>query len=156
MRHAFRALVGGCMVALALALAGCAQGPTFGEVAAGVPAPPQGQARIFVYRWLEPYVSTQWTTVYFNGLAVGNSGPGTVFYRDVPPGRYFISVRSVGLYPNQFKTVVVAPGDTVYARVETLDTWATTRRGYFDTYVVSIIDPGRGRAEIEGLRYGPG
>lgn len=141
------------LLMIALALAGCVQGPTFGEVAATLPPPPPGNARIYVYRLLEPYVTTSWTTVSFNGREVGASAPGTVFYRDVPPGQYLVSCISRGIYPNQFKTVTLAPGDNVYIRIDDIDTWAETKFGYFNTYVVSVVDPRFAAAQIRGLAY---
>jgi hypothetical protein len=141
---------------LGLTLAACAQGPRFGEVAAALPAVPPGDARLFFYRWLEPYESLTWTAVYLNGAEVGVSRPGSVFYRDVPAGTYTIVVWSEGIYPNQFKTVVVGPGQSVYARIESLSSWyrgGVRREWQGDTFAVDLIDPVDARREMQGLDY---
>jgi hypothetical protein len=41
-----------------------------------------------------------------------------VFYRDVAPGTYEVEVRSEELYPNQFKTVRLAPGSITFAKIQ--------------------------------------
>src|SRR5579883_2062695 len=58
--------------------------------------PPPGYARIWVYRYDEPYVSLATPYVRFNGRIVGVSKPGAAFYRDVPPGEYYVTVDSEG------------------------------------------------------------
>jgi hypothetical protein len=73
-------------------------------IAACAPAAPQGDAvakpvppdkvRIYVYRDLYLYDAQVWTAVSLNGETIGDSAPGTVFYRDVLPGTYEIEVRS--------------------------------------------------------------
>ena len=143
------------LLVLALALAGCiAQNPTLPVFAnATLPPPAPGMARLFFYRLLEPSEPTLGTTVMLNEKPVGFSRNGTVLYRDVPAGRYFVSVVSRGPYPNQFKTVQVAAGQTWYFRIETLTSWScngkSSCRG--DTFVVAIVDPAQARAEIAPL-----
>ena len=69
-----------------LGLAGCAPaGPPFASVAASVPPVPQGEARLYFYRWLEPYETVAESTVMLNGAPVAVSQTGAVFYRDVHP-----------------------------------------------------------------------
>ncbi|HXQ52766.1 MAG TPA: hypothetical protein VN802_16855 [Stellaceae bacterium] len=148
---------------LVLILAGCvAPGPPFASVASTIPPPPPGSARIFLYRWLEPYETVAMTTAYFNGSAVGVTETGTVLYRDVAPGRYTISVWSEGVYPDQFKTVTVGPGQVVYARIESLSSWSVCggfdvsmggAAGCWDTFVVNIMDPAVALSEMQSLRF---
>src|SRR5208282_4738647 len=117
-------------LALALAagsLSSCAAGPgpypdlqLFTAVEANLPPPAPGLARIYFYRALSYYDTPEGTIVYINNQAVGYSRIGTVFYRDVNPGSYFISVLSRGAYPNQFKTIQVKPGQSWYVRIESL------------------------------------
>jgi hypothetical protein len=89
---------------------------------------------------------------------------GAVLYRDVAPGQYTIAVQSEDSYPNQFKTVVLQPGETVYARVESLQSWSTcgggggtfgggSASGCRTTFVVVIMNPALALAEMRDLRF---
>src|SRR5579885_3092706 len=136
-----------------LAVAGCAPGgPPYASVAATIPPVPPGMARIYFYRWLEIYETTAPSVAYLNGQPVGVTETGAVFYRDVPPGQYTIAVQSEEPYPNQFKTVVLQPGQVAYARIESLRSWSSCASGgdgdggggatsCRDTFVVQLIDP---------------
>ncbi|HUZ75010.1 MAG TPA: DUF2846 domain-containing protein [Stellaceae bacterium] len=151
-----------------LALGACApQGPPFASVAGTLRPVPQGMARIFVYRWLEPYETLSPTAVSLNGRPVGVSDIGSVFYRDVAPGRYTISVQSDEVYPDQFKTVTLEPGEVIYVRIESLLTWSSCGGGGSDrgggspsgcrnTFVVVIVDPTVAQYEMRGLRFTQG
>lgn len=142
---------------LLLALAACAEPPSFGTVASTLPPLPPGQARIFFYRWLEPYESLTMSTVYLNGAPVGVSQNGAVLYRDVAPGQYFISVFSQGTYPDQFKTVTVAAGQVLDVRIESLLSYKSSCGFWGDcnipTFVVHIVDPATGSEEMQNLRF---
>ena len=155
--------------ALLLALAACAgpSGPPFPEVAGTVPPVPADRSRIYFYRDYEPYESLARPELYLNRATVGVSVPGGVFYRDVAPGTYEVSVYSVGSLPNAAKYVTLEPGDTVYAKVESLHAWfggggGGEGGGYDpDTFVVMIIDPAQAQRELATMRYvqaeeGPG
>ena len=112
-----------------------------------------GQGRIFFYRELGLYDPPDWTAVSLNGSQIGQSRPGAAFYRDVAPGTYEITVRSEGLYPDQFKRVVLAAGDTVFAKIHAL-------RGYEESatestevaFAVTIVDPAVAQGEMARLR----
>jgi hypothetical protein len=146
-------------VALFLALAGCLgpAEPYYPQVAATIPPVPPNQGRIYFYREYEPYESLSRPYLYLNRQVVGVSIPGGVFYRDVPPDTYEVSVYSQGAFPNQFKTVAVKPGDTFYAKIESLRSWYSgagpLREFERDTFVVAIMDPIQARAEFERMRY---
>jgi hypothetical protein len=145
------------LLLVALTLAGCAQpGRPFGAAAAGLPPIPAGEARIFFYRWLEPYESTAATAVLLNGNSVAVTQTGSVLYRDVAPGQYTISIPNSGRYPGQFKTVVLAPGQVMYARVESRRDWAVCNiytDACMDTFVVNLVEPGLALSEMGGLRF---
>jgi hypothetical protein len=69
--------------------------------AAAAPQIPAGAARIWFYQGYEPpgrqsYTSALIPTIVANGTYIGQAPPGTVFYRDVPPGHYDITI------PNPF------------------------------------------------------
>ena len=140
----------------ALALAGCVGAydgvPKFGGEATLPPLAP-GLSRLVFYRQLEYYDVELGTTVYLNQQPVGFLRIGETFYRDMPPGSYFVSVLSRGAYPNQFKTVQIGAGQVLYFRIESLLSMSCddtgTCRG--DTFVVNVIDPAIGRQESFGL-----
>lgn len=132
-----------------LLIAGCAQAPAFSSVAATLPPVQPGEARMFFYRWHEPYESTVFSAVYLNGQKQGYSQNGAVFYRDVPAGTYHISVFSRAVIPFQFKTVTVAPGQNLYVHIEPFPAW--DRYGSRESFVVAIADPASGAQEIADL-----
>jgi hypothetical protein len=134
----------------ALALAAC--GTAHYARPGSEPPPAAGTARLYFYRDLS-YRSMVWTTVSLNHRRVGDSAPGTVFYRDVPPGRYEIEVRSDQLYPDQFKTVVLKAGDIAYVKVQEVLQWGQTAWGPKGgtTFVVTVIDPALAKREIATL-----
>jgi hypothetical protein len=136
---------------IAMTLGGCAAAAPEGPSAAAAPLAAD-RARVYVYRELNPYDSPTWTAVSLNREKVGDSAPGQVFYRDVTPGTYEIEVRSDYLYPNQFKTVTLAPGGTVYAKIQEARSWGKSFEGGGTTFVVTIIDPAIGHREIGALR----
>src|SRR5215469_14696693 len=86
-----------------LVLAGCITQnpdlPVFATAEKTLPPPAPGTARLFFYRLLAPSDPALGTTVMLNEKSVGFSRNGTVLYRDVPPGSYFVSVNSPGPYP---------------------------------------------------------
>jgi hypothetical protein len=140
-----------------LVLTACAdEGPRFNHVSAGLPPPPTNRARIFVYRDFAIYQGLEWVPIFFNGTTIGAVGPGHVILRDVAaPGTYRIEPKSEGLWPDQAKTVTVAPGQVIYAKVTSfkgLDPSAGDSAELI-TYVVVLMDPATGRREIDPLWY---
>ncbi len=137
-------------------VAGCSTAPTFDEVAANLPPLPPGEARIFVYRDFEPSRNLSFVPVFFNGAQVGAVGPGKVIMRDVTaPGTYTISVKSAGLWPNQDKTVLIQPGQTVYAQIQSLRGLnpRANQPVTQTTFVVVLQDTVTGRRQIGPLWY---
>ncbi len=129
----------------------------YDEVAPNLPPPAPGMARIYFYRLLSYYDIRSGTTAYLNGQAVGFSRIGTVFYRDVNPGSYFVSVASPGAFPNQFKTVQVASGQIWYAHIESLLSWSDGSGigSHGATFTVVLEDPALAMEEMHGLYYIP-
>jgi hypothetical protein len=112
----------GPAVAILAALLVC--GLMSSAVAAATPGgPPPGYARIWVYRLDEPYVSLDRPYVRFNGRIVAISELGGAFYRDVPPGEYYVTVDSEGRDINQFVSVGVMAGQQIYIEVQALQYW---------------------------------
>jgi hypothetical protein len=140
---------------LAALLAACVQPPPFPAVAPLLPPLAPNEARIYFYRDYEITESlSSWPRLYLNGTPVGAAVPGGVFYRDVPaPETYDISVDTYGIYWYPFKAVALKPGDTLFAKIESLSSWTTGRNYQKDTFVVAIIDPAQAEQELSGMRY---
>lgn len=141
-----------------LALAACAQaGPRFAAVVDSLPAIPAGEARIYFYRILEPYEGNIPTTAFLNGMAVGVTQVGAVLYRDVAPGTYEIRVASDATLPNQFKTAGIAAGETLYVRVDSLESKGCLGRGpsacFITTFAVSLVAPEAALHEMQDLVF---
>jgi hypothetical protein len=114
-------------------------------------------ARFYFFRAPTIYDSQVWTAVSLDHRKIGDSAPGTVFYRDVPPGHYEVEVRSDKLYPDQFKTVDVGPGSTTYVQIHNLPHWSQGAWGYQGaTFVVIIVDPALAARELPALCLAPG
>jgi hypothetical protein len=103
-------------------LIGSPLSPAGAAVAAGG-GPPSGYARIWIYRYYEPYESLDTPSVRFNGQIVGVSEPSGSFYRDVAPGEYYVTVDSLGEDVNQFARVGVAAGQQIYILVQVSRYW---------------------------------
>jgi hypothetical protein len=145
-------------LAAGLMLAAC-QGRVSEPVMASVTVPPvaAGLARVYFYRDWEPYESLSRPRIYLNDAPAEISEPGGVSFRDLPPAEYYITVDSQGVYPHQFKTLVLRPGDTRYVKIESLINWY--RGGQFwyrDTFVVELIPERQAQSEIGEMRYIPG
>jgi hypothetical protein len=97
--------------------------PSLADTAGPMAGPPPGYARIWLYRFYEPFVSLATPYIRFNGRIVGVSQPGGVFYRDVPPGDYDVTVDSEGRDVNQFAQVAVVAGQQVYIQVQVSKYW---------------------------------
>jgi len=148
----------GLALSIMLLLAACVQRQEGKLLTGPLPPLPPGMARLVLYRPLEYYTTNAMTMAYLNGTPVGITQNGGVFYRDVAPGQYDISVDSPGPYPNQFKSVVVGAGNVVYARIGTLPKAPCPSRFIggdcmTDTFIVTIVDPVMGFQEVHGLRY---
>lgn len=148
-------------VLLGIALIGAAL-PAVPAASAAVVSPgAPGAARIWFYRDYEPSVSLSLAPVSLNGTLVGYVQPdGTAFYRDVAPGRYHITVESVGRDVNQARDVELGPGQEAFVKILASDTWESTggdissfRR---DTFYVSLVPPQLGRAELANHPLGGG
>ncbi len=136
------------IMAGALALAACAAGQPPGAEPALAP----DKARLYVYRELDPNASLLWTEVSLDHRPIGDSGPGTVFYRDLPPGVYEIEVRSDQLYPGQFKTVRLTAGSRAFAEIQQAPYWGDpSYQSQGATFAVRIVEPSFGARQIEHL-----
>src|SRR5262249_41098446 len=143
-------LAAAAMLMLAISLGGCALPARTASVA--VPPIPPGQARIWFYRQWEPSVSLNVANVMLNGVPAGSvwpSGPG--MYRDVPPGHYLLSAQTYNVDTNQTRTVDLAPGREVFAKVLAVsDTSSEGAVHAFrrDNFYVWLVSPQVAQAEI--------
>jgi hypothetical protein len=112
----------GTAVLLAL-VGGCASQPPVASVE--IPKIPPGMARAWFYREDQPYISTSRSYVRMNGAVVGISEDGGAFYRDVPPGQYYVTVDSYGVDVNQFPHATLVTGETAYFKIFVSDVWAS-------------------------------
>ena len=143
-------------LALAILALGACQGPqgpggpTYAEIGAQIPPLAPDHARIFFYREYEPYEGLSRPYIRLNNNPVTISEPGGVSYRDVAPGTYFVSVDTAGLYPDQFKTLAFAAGQTYYIQIQSYFHYNTGDVTIVrDTLVVAPMDAERGKREIQ-------
>ena len=140
-----------------LAAGGCTQLPPTGSVA--IPPIPAGEARVWFYREFIPSESLNMTAVSMNDAYVGYSRLGAAFYRDVPPGRYHITVASWGTDVNQSANVELAAGQEAYIRIESLRSWSSggERNSYErDTFYARLIPAQVARAEVADAMFDGG
>ena len=108
-----------CATSLLLLVTSCSQVPPTSS--AVIPTVPAGAARIWIYRAEGPYESQERPYLRLNGQVAGISEPNGALYRNVPPGRYTVSVDSYGVpYPNQFAQVDLGAGHEAFVKVSSM------------------------------------
>ncbi|MBV8132220.1 MAG: hypothetical protein JO282_06895 [Alphaproteobacteria bacterium] len=108
--------------ALLLIATSCAQLPPTSSVP--IPPVPAGGARLWFYRDGGPRETQERPYLRLNGLIAGISEPNGVFYRDVSPGHYAVTVDSYfGTYVNQFADIDLAAGQEAYVKVLSQGQW---------------------------------
>jgi hypothetical protein len=145
-----RSWAAGCAVVLLLSSAY----PLVGEPAAAQiasPVPP-GAARIWFYRANEPYASRNFAPIALNGAVIGYAEPGgSVFYRDVPPGRYHVTIGPQGQDVNQDAWLNLDPGQQAFVKVLATDSWDAGGDNQIysrDTFYARLMPPQIAEAEI--------
>jgi hypothetical protein len=115
-----------------------------------------GAARIWFYRDYDPYVDRNYATVLINGVVAGSVEPyGGIIARDVAPGRYHLTVDSVGTDVNQDAYVDLAPGQEAFVKILNLSSWDTGGLGgsyQRDTYYLRVMSPAVASAEMARRR----
>jgi hypothetical protein len=143
---------------LLLVATGCVEPPTTAQVAVVAPPVPAGQARVWFYRPFEPYQSLNLARIDMNGSYIGTVENGNAFYRDVPPGHYHIAPESFGRDFNQDKDVDLAPGQQLYVKIVSLESWGVSVSGSKnfarDTFYAWLIPPEVAQVEIARNRSG--
>jgi Protein of unknown function (DUF2846) len=141
-----------------LIVGGCAEPPAAAQVAAAAPPIPAGLARVWFYRPSEPYESLNLARIDMNGSYIGAVANGNAFYRDIPPGNYHIASESFGHDFNQDKNVDPAPGEQLYVKIVSLESWGVSVSGsrsiQRDTFYAWLIPPQIADGEIARDRTG--
>ena len=137
---------------LMLIAAGCTEPAVNAPVTVAAPPVPAGQARVWFYRLPEPYDSRNLARIDLNGSYVGAVANGSAFYRDIPPGHYHIAPVSFGRDFNQDKDVDLAPGQQLYVKIVSLESWGVSVSGsrtlQRDTFYAWLIPPEVAQVEI--------
>jgi hypothetical protein len=137
---------------------GCAEPSATASVPVTASPVPAGQARVWFYRPYEPYESLNLARIDMNGSYVGAAENGSAFYRDVPPGHYHVVPESFGRDFNQQRDVDLAPGQQVYIKIVSLESWGVSVSGSRtfrrDTFYAWLIPPEVAQVEIARDRSG--
>ena len=149
-RHPWHGLVLAALLSLVL-FCGGAQ-PSTAAGGAPVAAAPPGAARLWIYREYEPGDTLARPFVRLNGAVIAISEPGGSFYRDIPPGVYTVTVDTVGHDVNQFVTIALAAGQTVFVKVESSKLWESDLNYTADTFYTRLIPPETAAREIAQSR----
>lgn len=141
------------------ALTGCAPMPLVRSAA--ITPIPAGKARLWIYRVYLPSETLNMTRVSMNGAYAGYAQLGGVFYRDVQPSIYHITVESYGRDFNQSTNVALVTGQEAFVEIESLRSWASIygigMGAGRDTFYAWLIFPQIARAEIaQSIFYGGG
>ena len=123
-----------------------------------IPPIAAGHARIWIYRGYLPSESLNMATVRINGAVTGYAlAEGGSFYRDVPPGRYLVTVDSFGRDTNQSADLALSPGQEAYIKIETLSSWSSyggeRTSIQRDTFYARPISPQLAQHEMAYLPY---
>ena len=110
------------MTPFLLIAASCAQLPLTSSAA--IPPVPPGGARLWFYRDGGPRETQERPYLRLNGQIAGISEPDGVFYRDVSPGHYVVTVDSyLGTDVNQFADVDLTAGQEAFVKVLSQGQW---------------------------------
>jgi Protein of unknown function (DUF2846) len=138
-----------------LIAAGCADPPEMPQIPAAASPVLAGQARIWFYRDWQPSESLNLANIDINGSYFGSVANGSAFYRDVPAGHYHIAPVSYNRDFNQDKDVDVAPGQQLYVKILSSQSWDGACRDCIrDTFYVWLIPTQVAQGEIARLRSG--
>ena len=96
---------------------GCATfGPQYASARKDIVPLSKEKGRIVIYRPSGFYGGGMRPDIHLNGNKVGISRPGTIFYVDVNPGKYQVSIPTV-LYPGeQTVDITISENETAYIK----------------------------------------
>ena len=141
-----RTLFTGTLTALvvATALAGCASGPKYAEVASKIPPIPANRGRIWFFRDASPIGSGIQPSVMLDGNKVGDSVPGGFFFADAAAGNHEVLLSTE---VDRKLTFTLAPGEERYVKM-TVSLGALIYRVYPE-----LVAPEVGRPEVQSLAF---
>jgi hypothetical protein len=125
--------------------------PTFASIT--LPPVAADKARIFFYRFYQPYESLALSPIYVDRHEAAVSVPGEISRLDVVPADYEIYVYSRNDFLDPYKHVALRPGDTLYVRVDVIKNWGGDCFAEWPTFVGRLVPPEQARAEMAPLRY---
>jgi len=136
-----------------LALVACTQPPVTSSVM--IPPIPAGGARIWVYRDYEPYAGKGLPAVFANSGYVGAAELGGAFYRDLPPGRYQVTVETNGRDFNQAAEVDLPAGREAYVKIVSLPSWVSGGLNLYErpTFYAWLIPSDTARGDVARLAF---
>jgi len=144
-----------CSIAAALlrgiTLAAAIASPAMADPANILPPLGAGEARVVVFRPLEPYQSLRPVRFFVDGQLLVRAENGTFLYRDLPPGQHVFAVRAEVPYAGQTQTLSLAPHQIVYLTIAS----GQNPGNIFNEgsiHDLRIVDPALGQAEIASLR----
>lgn len=132
-----------CCAAPLLAACATATGPSLKQQFGGLPEPPAGMGRLYVYRTAVPWMVALEPEVIVNGQSVGVARYDRFFFRDARPGRYEVFLTSDPDEPVYF---TLAPGEARF--VKAVVRWTITGT----KLTGALIDETEGRREVESLK----
>lgn len=134
-----------------LCFAGCAAtGPKFGTVEASIGEVSQDKSRIIFYRVYQAFGAGMRQEILVDGMVVGKSVPGGVFYIDVAPGSHKITIENQVYAGANNHNLNLEPGQTGYVR-----TWIGGS-GFGGRTNMEIVPPDKARGQIAELAYTSG
>lgn len=126
-----------------VALAGCASGPKYAEVADSFATLDPSQGRIYIYRTTALGAAIQ-PQVLLDDTVVGKAVPKGFFFVDVDPGNHKILTSTE---VDRTLSLVVDPGQTRYVRLN-------IGIGFFVGHVYpELVETEVGAAEVQELSY---
>ena len=124
--------------------------------AAAAPQIPAGAARIWFYKGYEPArrvaQARSIPTVVANGTYVGPVPPGTVFYRDVPPGHYDIAIPNPSGFNGSSAHFDLAAGQQAFVKVVFWKTGHDAPLTQAQGFSALLVSEELAEAEVPNLR----
>ena len=142
-----------CCAAFGVPAQSLVAGPTVAQIAATIPPPAPGLARVWFLRQYQPGESLRTPMMFVSGAPLANSVPGTALFRDFPPGAYTFSVETCTLDTNQATALSLVPGSQVVLEVQSLSSfsWVDCPRDF--TFYMRPIPPERAQLYYTQLTY---
>jgi hypothetical protein len=136
-----------------LATASCAGPAPTSSVA--IPPIPAGEARIWFYRDYEPYAGRGRPAIAANGANIGVAELGGAFYRDVPPGRYQVTVETNGMDFGQASSLDLAAGGEAYIKIVSNPSWVTGGLAFYErpTFYAWLVPSEVAQADVARLSF---